>query len=84
MPVYRYHCDCGAVVERLLPSCVRDMQMCAECGGPLQRELSTFTVCWGGLAPSRGELEPQLKQFIDDAPRRREANAAKYGRSPDV
>jgi hypothetical protein len=44
---------------------------CVACGSEMWRKPQSFTVTWGGLRPSQGELHPEIKNLVDTAPERR-------------
>jgi putative FmdB family regulatory protein len=73
MPAYVYLCKtCKTEVnisERMHNS---ELHICPECGSIMHRRPQPVSVNWGGLKPSQGSLHPNIKNLIEDAPRRRE------------
>lgn len=70
---YVYRCpDCGS--ERVITHAMTadPLVVCSECGGHMRRRPQNVKVNWGGLKPSQGDIHPNIRQLIDDAPRRRD------------
>lgn len=73
MPEYLYRCaDCG--YSDYIVHGMRDIPevCCPVCGQPMKKRPVMLSVNWGGLRPSQGEIHPNIKRVIDDAPRRRD------------
>lgn len=77
MPSYVYTCEQGHRIERRERMFYSTAVVC-DCGGEMHRVPQPFTVNWNGLAPSQGELHPNIRQHIENAPERREQVEAKY------
>ena len=74
MPDYDYKClDCGHKLVINHPMINYDAPRCPKCAEVrLQKVYKKVNINWGGLRPSQGEIHPNIKQLIDDAPRRRD------------
>lgn len=72
MPEYVYLCpQCDN--ERVVIHHMRENpDVYCTCGHRMHRRPLRLAVNWNGLPPSRGELHPNLRRLIDDAPRRRD------------
>lgn len=73
MPSYVYHCpECGH--EIIVPHGMHSNPdvYCSLCFARMKRRPQRVGVNWNGLRPSQGFIRPDVKRFIDDAPRRRE------------
>ena len=75
MPSYVYRCECGRDVERFERMFYSTAVVCPDCGGDMWRVPQRTAVVWGGLRPSQGELHPEVRSMIDDAPRNRDTYA---------
>lgn len=77
MPDYLYYCkECHRQIEITEPMHSNIPVICNYCGGVMRRRPQKQAVNWGGMKPSKGEIHPTIKDFIDDAPRRREEEHA--------
>lgn len=82
MPEYIYHCvECGYEEEVTEPMIIEAIHICPDCGAIVYRRPQVVAVNWGGLKPSQGELHPNIKQIINDAPRRRENEVKDHANS---
>jgi hypothetical protein len=52
--------------------------VCDACGAEMWRKPQPVSVTWGGLAPSGGELAPDVQELIDTAPERRAVFEAEH------
>lgn len=73
MPEYLYRCNtCKRELPVVEPMDAVSVIFCPDCGMVMHRKPLRVRVNWGGLKPSQGGIHPKIKEFIDDAPRRRE------------
>ena len=75
MPEYVYGCSEDKEHPRVI--CSHGMMdhvymWCYECNAKMKRVPQRLAVNWNGLKPSEGELTPEIKRVIEDAPRRRD------------
>ncbi|KPJ89946.1 MAG: hypothetical protein AMJ53_15260 [Gammaproteobacteria bacterium SG8_11] len=49
--------------------------ICDDCGGPMWRKPQPVAINWGGLAPSQGELAPELQRLTNESERQRRHDA---------
>jgi hypothetical protein len=73
MPEYTYIDENDHTQTLSLPMFYSTAVICAACGLEMWRKPQTVAVNWGGLRPSIGELDPQIKHLIDTKDERREA-----------
>lgn len=52
--------------------------VCSVCDAEMWRKPQPITVTWGGMAPSQGELHPEIRGLIDTADERRDAFEAEH------
>jgi putative FmdB family regulatory protein len=77
MPEFIYRCrDCGSETEVTEPMHSRIPVICVQCGGTMRRRPLKVRVNWGGMKPSKGELHPNIKSWINGAQQRREEENA--------
>ena len=74
MPEYVYGCK-DKSHPRVI--CVHGMMQlvhlrCYVCGEKMARLPQRLSINWNGLRPSQGEISDEIKQHIEDAPRRRD------------
>ena len=72
MPIYLYTDEndhTQTVTHRMLYS---TGVICIACGLQMWRKPQGFQVTWGGLRPSAGELDPEVKQLVNTADERRD------------
>lgn len=76
MPEYLYRCpNCGRT-DYISHGMREKLELlCVICDTPMVKKPIALMVNWGGLKPSQGELHPNIKKVIDDAPRRRDEEA---------
>ena len=72
MPEYVYRCTCGREVDIIEPMLKPGDHDCPECGCRMWRKPLGARINWNGLPPSAGELSPEIRRTIEDAPRRRD------------
>ena len=73
MPDYVYRDGAGherGISHRMLYTTA---VFCLECEQVMHRVPQLAAIVWGGLPPSKGEIHPDIKAFIDGAPERRAA-----------
>lgn len=76
MAEYIYHCrQCGNETDVSEPMLAISTIYCDACGAVMRRRPLKVRVNWGGLRPSQGFIHPAIRQFVNDAPRRREEEA---------
>lgn len=68
MPEYVYLDRNGHTWDLIRPMIDHEDVICEICGSVMWRKPQIFTVTWGGLAPSQGELNPEIKEHIEAAP----------------
>jgi len=78
MPTYVYRCKCGNETIVVEPMMAISDVYCNECGSVMWRKPQLLRINWNGLKPSQGEIHPNIREFIDDTPRRTEAMEEKY------
>lgn len=62
MAHYLYRCDEGHEREATHKMSIANFIIisCKECGGHMHRVPQAFSVNWGGLSPSQGEIHPNI------------------------
>ena len=79
MPDYTYTDTCGHVETHTQPMFYSTGVICAACGLRMWRKPQLFSVTWGGLRPSQGELSPVIQQVLDTTDERRDAYYERHG-----
>ena len=69
--IYVYLCQNGHEIE-LSHSMHEAGPDACECGADLHRVPQVPMINWNGLKPSQGDIHPNIKRMVEDAPRRRE------------
>ena len=74
MPRYDYRCPvCGTQIEIERPMQFSDDPVVCECRmAEMQRVFTMPNVNWNGLPPWKGEISPDVKRMVEEAPRRRD------------
>ena len=72
MPEYIYRCKNGH--EAIVCHGMNDKLFleCFICDMPMRKRPLAPAVNWGGMKPSKGDLHPNMKRLIDEAPKRRD------------
>jgi len=73
MMIYVYRCTICGYQDDYEHGMLEDCEIwCPKCGGQMRRRPQKVRVNWGGLRPSQGEIHPNIKAQIENAPRYRE------------
>lgn len=77
MPAYQYKCgNCGYEEERRHGMSDAFPFFCPRCQRQLHRVPQPVRINWNGLAPSAGELAPDVQAAVDNAAANRDRFAA--------
>jgi hypothetical protein len=72
MPEYRYKDANGHKMDVVHPMAWSEPVICSTCGAEMWRVPQPVTVTWGGLAPSGGDLAPEIQQHLATADEQRD------------
>jgi len=78
MPEYLYTDEESHTVTVTHPMIYSTGIVCAACGLEMWRKPQAFTVTWGGLAPSQGEMSNPIRRHLASVPEKRDKFAEKH------
>lgn len=71
MPEYLYTDELGHLSTVTHEMFYNGDVICDQCGAEMWRKPQPINVTWGGLAPSKGEVNPEVQHLLDTADERR-------------
>lgn len=71
MPDYIYKCAYNHYETQTHRMLYSTGIVCGVCNTDMRRVPQVVTVTWGGLAPSAGDMHPNIRGLINDAPEKR-------------
>ena len=78
MGLYTYMDGDGHVVTMDHRMLYTTSVICNQCGAEMWRKPQPVNVTWGGLAPSQGQIQPNIQELIDTADERRDKFNAEH------